>query len=148
MLAIDEYAGVGWAGVLLPLGADYRPLPVTLGWLALYGGLAAGLTARFAGRLGRVWWPVHRVAIVIYAAAWLHGVLSGTDSAALGLLLRRLTADRAVDCGQSLSHRSDPKDFRWCPMTIFPAPVPVTAEGMAQGAGASTRVQHRKRSRK
>lgn len=85
VLAIDEYAGVGWAGVLLPMGADYRPLPVTLGWFALYGGLAAGLTARFAGRLGRLWWPVHRVAIITYGAAWLHGVLSGTDSAAMGL---------------------------------------------------------------
>jgi hypothetical protein len=86
VLALDQYAGVGWAGVLLPLGATYRPLPVTLGWLALYAGLAAGVTARFAGRIGRVWWPIHRVAILIYAAAWLHGVLAGSDSAALGLI--------------------------------------------------------------
>lgn len=86
VLALDEYAGVGWAGVLLPLGSSYRPLPVTLGWLALYGGAAAAVTARFAGRLGRLWWPVHRVAITVYATAWLHGVLAGTDSAALGLM--------------------------------------------------------------
>lgn len=85
VLAFDDYAGVGWAGVLLPLGATYRPVPVTLGWLALYGGLAAGLTARLAGRVGRVWWPIHRVAIVVYAAAWLHGVLAGSDSATLTL---------------------------------------------------------------
>ncbi|MFL6070508.1 MAG: hypothetical protein ACJ72Y_04405 [Actinomycetes bacterium] len=83
VLATDKYAGVGWAGVFLPLGASYRPIPVTLGWLALYSGLAAGITARFAGRLGRVWWPIHRVAIVVYAAAWLHGLLAGSDSAAL-----------------------------------------------------------------
>jgi hypothetical protein len=86
VLAMDQYAGVGWAGVFLPLGATYRPIPVTLGWLALYGGLAAAITARFAGRLGRIWWPIHRVAIAIYAAAWLHGVLAGSDSAALGLI--------------------------------------------------------------
>ena len=86
VLALDEYAGVGWAGVFLPLGAAYRPVPVTLGWLALYGGLAAAVTARWAGRLGRVWWPIHRVALVVYAAAWLHGVLAGTDSAALALM--------------------------------------------------------------
>jgi len=83
VLALDKYAGVGWAGVFLPLGATYRPIPVTLGWIALYGGLLAGVTARLAGRLGRVWWPIHRVAIVTYAAAWLHGVLAGTDSVAL-----------------------------------------------------------------
>jgi hypothetical protein len=86
VLALDQYAGVGWVGVALPLGATYRPIPVTLGWLALYAGLAAGITARFAGRLGRVWWPIHRVAILVYAAAWLHGVLAGSDSAALGLI--------------------------------------------------------------
>jgi DMSO/TMAO reductase YedYZ heme-binding membrane subunit len=86
VLAFDKYAGVGWAGVFLPLGATYRPIPVTLGWIALYGGLLAGVTARLAGRLGRVWWPIHRVAVVTYAAAWLHGVLAGTDSAALAFL--------------------------------------------------------------
>lgn len=83
ILALDDYAGVGWSGVLLPLGAEYRPLPVTLGWLGLYAGLVAGLTARFAGRLGRIWWPLHHTTLVIYAAVWAHGVLAGTDSAAL-----------------------------------------------------------------
>ena len=83
VLAMDEYAGVGWAGLVLPLGAEYRPMPVTLGWIALYGGLAGALTARFAGQVGRAWLPIHRLSIVIYCAAWLHGVLAGTDSAAL-----------------------------------------------------------------
>ena len=83
VLALDDYAGVGWSGVVLPLGAEYRPLPVTLGWLGLYAGLVAGLTARFAGRLGRLWWPIHHTTLVIYAAVWAHGVLAGTDSAAL-----------------------------------------------------------------
>ena len=83
VLALDSYAGVGWKGALLPLGAEYRPLPVTLGWLGLYAGLVAGLTARFAGRIGRVWWPLHHTTLVIYAAVWAHGVLAGTDSAAL-----------------------------------------------------------------
>ena len=83
VLALDDYAGVGWNGVLLPLGAEYRPLPVTLGWLGLYAGLVAGLTARFAGRLGQIWWPLHHTTLVIYAAVWAHGVLAGTDSAAM-----------------------------------------------------------------
>ena len=83
VLALDDYAGVGWSGVLLPLGAEYRPLPVTLGWIGLYAGLAAGLTARFAGIVGRVWWPIHRTTLVVYGAVWTHSVLAGTDSAAL-----------------------------------------------------------------
>jgi hypothetical protein len=83
VLALDPWAGVGWAGVLLPLGAEYRPLPVTLGWLSLYAGLAAGLTARFAGQLGRIWFPLHRVTLATYALVWAHGVWTGSDTGAL-----------------------------------------------------------------
>ena len=82
VLATDEYAGVGWAG-LLPLGSSYRPVPVTLGVLGLWAGLAAGVTAAAAGRwAARVWRPVHRVSAVALALVWAHGFLAGSDSAA------------------------------------------------------------------
>jgi hypothetical protein len=85
VLATDSYAGVGWYGALVPLGSQYRPMAVTLGVLAAYAGLLAGLTAALAGRLtGRVWWPLHKVAVGVLALAWGHGVLAGSDS---GLLL-------------------------------------------------------------
>jgi len=81
VLATDKYAGVGWWGVLVPLGSTYRPMPVTLGVVALWAGLAAGLTAALAGRLPRrAWWPVHKVAIVSLLLVWLHGVLAGIDT--------------------------------------------------------------------
>jgi hypothetical protein len=83
VLALDDYSGVGWAGALLPLGSEYRPLPVTLGWLGLYAGLAAGLSAHLAGRLGRLWWLLHRSTLVVYAAVWAHGVLAGSDTSSL-----------------------------------------------------------------
>jgi hypothetical protein len=84
VLATDPWAGVGWWGALVPFGSSYRPLPVTLGVLALYAGLAAGLTASLAGRLPlRVWWPVHKVASVAFVLVWWHGVLAGSDTPAL-----------------------------------------------------------------
>lgn len=84
VLATDRYAGVGWWGAFVPMGSTYRPLPVTLGVIAMYAGLAAGLTAASSGRLARrVWWPVHKVAIVALVLVWLHGVLAGIDSPAL-----------------------------------------------------------------
>jgi DMSO/TMAO reductase YedYZ heme-binding membrane subunit len=83
-LASDRYAGVGWHGAFIPGVAAYRPLPVTLGVIGLYAGLLAGLTAATAGRLaGRVWWPIHKVAIVSLLLVWLHGVLAGSDTPAL-----------------------------------------------------------------
>jgi DMSO/TMAO reductase YedYZ heme-binding membrane subunit len=84
VLATDSYAGVGWWGAFVPLGSTYRRLPVTLGVIAMYAGLAAGLTAAFSGRIARrVWWPVHKVAILSLVLVWLHGVLAGIDSPAL-----------------------------------------------------------------
>lgn len=83
VLATDPWAQVGWRGVLLPMASEYRPVPVTLGVLAVWAGLLTGVTARWAGRIGRAWLPVHRVALTVFALVWAHGVLAGTDTPAL-----------------------------------------------------------------
>jgi predicted ferric reductase len=84
VLATDSYAGVGWRGALVPMGATYRPVAVTLGVIGLYAGALAGLTASLAGRLtARLWWPVHKLAAVSLVLVWVHGVQAGSDSALL-----------------------------------------------------------------
>jgi len=84
VLATDPWAGVGWPGALLPMASTYRPVPVTLGVLALWAGLVTGLTARLAGSIAaRFWWPVHKVASGVLALVWAHSVLAGSDVAAL-----------------------------------------------------------------
>jgi hypothetical protein len=84
VLATDRYAGVGWSGALLPMGATYRPVATTLGVVGLWSGLLAGVTAALAGRLPkRLWWPVHKVAAVGLVLAWVHGVAGGGDTPAL-----------------------------------------------------------------
>lgn len=83
-LATDSYAGVGWRGALLPMGATYRPLAVTLGVIGAYAGLLAGLTAALAGRISaRIWWPIHKFASLSLVLVWGHGLLSGSDTLAL-----------------------------------------------------------------
>jgi hypothetical protein len=85
-LATDRYAGVGWRGALVPMGASYRPLATTLGLIGLWAGLLAGLTAAASGRLPlRLWWPIHKVAGLSLVAIWVHGVLGGSDSSTLVL---------------------------------------------------------------
>ncbi len=84
VLATDSYAGVGWRGAFVPGAASYRPLAVSLGVIALYAGLLAGLTAAAAGRIAaRVWWPIHKVAVVTLGLVWVHGIQAGSDSSAL-----------------------------------------------------------------
>ena len=115
VLATDKYAGVGWWGAFVPMGATYRPLPVTLGVIALYAGLLAGLTAAFAGRISaRVWWPIHKVAIVSMVLVWLHGVLAGIDTpvilamyVATGFLVVTLAISRYL----TESHRDEVEEL-------------------------------------
>ncbi len=130
VLATDTYAGVGWRGALLPLGASYRPIPVTLGVIGLWAGLLAGLTATFSGRLAaRVWWPIHKIAALALVLVWVHGLLAGSDSATLrwlylstgaGLValavsryVTRTPADRVADL---LASHPKPTGTRHVPM--------------------------------
>lgn len=84
VLACDRHAGVGWRGALLPMGAQYRPVAVTLGLVGLYAGLLSGVTATLAGRItARVWWPLHKGAVLALMLVWGHGVLAGSDSPTL-----------------------------------------------------------------
>ena len=84
VLATDRFAGVGWRGASLPMQSAYRPAAVTLGVLGAWAGLVVGSTALLAGHLPqRLWWRVHKVAIVVLLLVWLHGVLAGGDTAML-----------------------------------------------------------------
>lgn len=84
VLATDRWAGVGWRGALVPMGASFRPVAVTLGVIGTYAGLLAGITAALAGRLpARLWWPVHKAAGLVLVLIWAHGLLAGSDAATL-----------------------------------------------------------------
>ncbi len=86
-LVIDPYAGVGIGGALVPGLSEYRSAPVALGVLALYALLITALSARFTRLLPTGWWlKLHRLAGVVLALAWTHGVLAGTDTRALAAL--------------------------------------------------------------
>jgi hypothetical protein len=109
MWATDADDDVGWWGALVPMGSGFRPLHVSLGVIGLYAGLAAGVTAAFAGRVaGRVWWPVHKVAIVSLMLVWVH-TLGGLDAPVLfGLYVATGLAVIALALSRYLSkHRLD-----------------------------------------
>ncbi len=83
-LLLDPYAGVGLAGTFIPGLSGYRSSPVALGTLALYAFLLTAITARYTKLLPPgMWLSVHRLSLIVFALAWLHGILAGTDSNAL-----------------------------------------------------------------
>jgi len=111
-LATDHYAGVGWAGALVPGMSHYRTLGVGLGVSALYLMGAISLTARFAGRRGtRHWLGVHRLAIVTFAVTWFHGVISGIDVVVLRPLYVTTGAFIAMLCVTRLFARREERVF-------------------------------------
>lgn len=83
-LILDPYAGVGIAGSFIPGLSSYRSSPVALGTIALYAFLLTAITARYTKLLPPgVWLSIHRLSLIVFVLAWLHGILSGTDSDAL-----------------------------------------------------------------
>jgi len=86
-LVLDPYAGVGIAGAFIPGMSSYRSPAVALGTLAMYAFLVTAVTARWTRLLPPgAWLSIHRLALVVLVLAWLHGMLSGTDSEALRLM--------------------------------------------------------------
>lgn len=83
-LIADPYAGVSIPGAFVPGLSSYRSAPVALGTLSLWALLVTGVTARYTKLLPPgMWLTIHRFSIVIFAFSWMHGLLAGTDSAAL-----------------------------------------------------------------
>lgn len=86
-LVLDAFAGVGALGAVVPGASGFRPFAVALGTVSLYLAVLVGGSAALAGRLtGRVWRPIHVVASFVFALAWAHGLLAGSDAARLRLM--------------------------------------------------------------
>ena len=84
VLALDPWAKVGWAGALLPWGSEYRPVPVALGVLSMWAFVLIFVSAGLAGRItGSRWRGLHRISLGVWALAWIHGLLAGSDTGAL-----------------------------------------------------------------
>lgn len=83
-LIADPYAGVGVLGAFVPGLSSYRSAPVALGTLALWALLATGATARYTKLLPPgTWLSIHRLGVLVFVLAWMHGLLAGTDSMTL-----------------------------------------------------------------
>lgn len=80
---LDEYAGVSLLDVVVPFRAEYRPLWLGLGTVAVDLLAAMLLTSALRRRLGAVAWrAVHVLAYAAWPVSVLHGLGAGTDAAA------------------------------------------------------------------
>jgi len=80
-LVADPKSHVGLLGAFIPGMSEYRRVAVALGTVALYALLITAVSARYTKLLGPgVWLRLHRLSIVVFSMAWIHGVLAGTDT--------------------------------------------------------------------
>ena len=73
--------------MFVPGLSEYRSSPVAIGTIAMYAFLITAISARWTTLLPRgVWLSIHRLALLVWVMAWMHGVLAGTDTDAIRLM--------------------------------------------------------------
>jgi predicted ferric reductase len=85
----DRYIHASLSQLLIPFTYQgYRPLWVGAGQLGFYGLLLVGLSFYIRGTIGRsAWRVIHTLSFLVFFGALLHGMQSGTDSAAPAIQL-------------------------------------------------------------
>ena len=78
---IDPFTSFGWNEVFIPFASHYRPLWMALGIVALYLGLAIGLSTWLRPLIGYMWWRrLHVLTLVLYGLVTVHGIATGSDT--------------------------------------------------------------------
>ena len=109
LLLVDGFMPFSVSAITLPMAAEYRPLAVSAGVIAMYGLVAVLVTSWLCTRVGTAWWRrVHLLAVPMFTLALAHGVFAGTDTerpwmfvlyAVTGLVVVFLTIVRALTYG-------------------------------------------------
>ncbi len=91
---VDPFTRFGWNEIFIPFLSHYRTFWMALGIVALYLGLAIGISTWLRPRIGyTLWKKLHVLTLLIFALATIHGLGSGSDTQtpwALGIYLASL----------------------------------------------------------
>lgn len=80
-VVVDPFVDVRWTDIVIPFRADYQPLWLGLGALAVDTFAIVVVTTLVRHRLGPQWWRwIHRGAYGGFALSMAHGVGAGTDA--------------------------------------------------------------------
>src|SRR5947209_8075023 len=88
---IDPFTNFGWNEVFIPFVSHYRPLWMAFGIVALYLGIAIGISTWLRPHTGyKLWRQLHVLTLGVFALATIHGIGTGSDTQtpwALGIYL-------------------------------------------------------------
>lgn len=78
---IDPFTHFGLNEVLIPFASHYRPLWMALGIIALYIGVAIGLSTWLRPYIGyKLWRSLHVLTLLLFAFVIVHGITTGSDT--------------------------------------------------------------------
>src|SRR5712691_1281899 len=78
---LDPYTNFGLNEILIPFASHYRPVWMALGIVALYLGIAIGISTWLRPRIGYTWWRrLHILTLGVYALATAHWIGTGSDT--------------------------------------------------------------------
>ena len=78
---IDPYTKFGWRDILIPFVSTYHPFWMAMGIVALYSGIAIGISTLLRPYIGYAWWrKLHVLTLGIFIIAMLHGIGTGSDT--------------------------------------------------------------------
>jgi hypothetical protein len=78
---VDPFTRFGWAEVFLPFVSHYRPLWMAFGIVALYLGIAIGISTWIRPFIGYKWWRrLHVLTLLSFILVTIHGVATGSDT--------------------------------------------------------------------
>ncbi len=88
---IDPFTRFSWNEILIPLASHYRPEWMAFGIVALYLGIAIGISTWLRPHIGyKLWRQLHVLTLGVFALATIHGLGTGSDTQtpwALGIYL-------------------------------------------------------------
>jgi predicted ferric reductase len=78
---VDPFTNFGWSGVFIPFVNAYHAPWMALGIVALYLGIAIGISTWLRPRIGYAMWRrLHFLTFLVYVLATAHGIGTGTDT--------------------------------------------------------------------
>lgn len=88
---VDPFTNFGWNEIFIPFASHYRPEWMAFGIVALYLGIAIGISTWLRPHIGyKLWRSLHILTLGVFALATIHGIGSGSDTQtpwALGIYL-------------------------------------------------------------
>lgn len=123
---LDPFTHFGWNELLIPLASHYRPQWMALGIVALYLGIAIGISTLLRPHIGYRWWKrLHVLTLGIFVLATIHGLGSGSDTQtwwAMGMYVVSSIAVGLLLCRRLFFAKDKRKDVSARPVPAAPRP--------------------------